>query len=109
MALVCSLVVVCACSGPSAQAIPTPAGGVLLSALPHLPGAPTAAATAKAEATGRVRLRPNPTPADHTTTPTKPPVATGPKTILGGCQVFPANNPWNENVSNLPVTRLSIR
>ncbi len=29
------------------------------------------------------------------------PSAGGP--VLGGCQVFPSNNPWNENVSKLPV------
>jgi hypothetical protein len=106
MALLCSLMVVSACSGPSAQAIPTPAGGVLLTALPHLPGSPTAAATAKAAATARATSRPDPTAAAHTTS-TKPPVATGPKTILGGCQVFPNNNPWNENVANLPVSPMS--
>jgi hypothetical protein len=106
MALTCSLVVVSACGGPSAQAIPTPAGGVVLSALPHLPGSPTAAATAKAVATARATARPDPSAAGHTTS-TKPPVASGPKTILGGCQVFPTSNPWNENVATLPVSPMS--
>ena len=36
-----------------------------------------------------------------------PPAATGGKTVLGGCQVFPSNNPWNENVANLPVSPMS--
>src|SRR5579863_449920 len=108
LALMCSLTVVSACGGPTAQAIPTPAGGVLLSALPHLPGSPTAAATARAAATAKATARPNPTATTHTTS-TKPPVASGAKTVLDGCQVFPANNPWNENVSNLPVSPMSAQ
>jgi hypothetical protein len=28
-------------------------------------------------------------------------------TTTGGCKVFPANNPWNENISKLPVSPLS--
>jgi len=107
LVLVCSLVVVSACSGPSAQAIPTPAGGVILSSLPHLPGSPTLAATARPVATARATSRPGPTPAAAHTTSPKPPAASGAKTILGGCQVFPSNNPWNENVSNLPVSPMS--
>jgi hypothetical protein len=106
MAAVMTLMVVTACSGPSEQAIPTPAGGVLLGALPHLPGSPRAAATAKAAATARATARPDPTATTHTTS-SKPPVASGAKTVLGGCQVFPSNNPWNENVSNLPVSPMS--
>jgi hypothetical protein len=107
LALVCSLVVVSACGGPSAQAVPTPAGGVILSSLPHLPGSPTLAATAKPVATARATSRAVPTTAAAHTTAPKPPVASGANTILGGCPVFPSSNPWNENVSNLPVNPMS--
>jgi len=110
MTLVCSLIVVTACGGPSVQAIPTAAGGLLLGALPHLRGSPTASASAAAttgpaatphapaQTTGKIVVH---------VTPTKPPPASGPKTILGGCQAFPSNNPWNENVSKLPVNPMS--
>jgi hypothetical protein len=110
MALVCSLVVVTACSGPSDQAIPTPGGGVIISSPPHLPGSPTAsasaAATGRAAATARAIARSTAKIIVHTTSP-KPPAASGPKTILGGCQVFPTSNPWNENVANAPVNPMS--
>jgi hypothetical protein len=36
-----------------------------------------------------------------TTTTTTTTTATGP--TVGGCQVFPANNPWNQDVTALPV------
>jgi len=106
MALVCSLVVVTACSGPSAQAIPTPSGAVAPSALPILPIPPTAPASARAAATAAATARPSEKPAAHTTS-TTPPAVSGPRTILGGCQVFPTSNPWNENVANLPVSPMS--
>ena len=61
--LVCSLVVVTACSGPSAQAVPTPAGGALLGVLPHLSDrpSPTPSASAHALATARATARPTAT------------------------------------------------
>jgi hypothetical protein len=106
----CSLVVLTACTGPNGQAIPTPSGGYLLGALPHLPGPTTAAATAAAaRASASAKPTQTSTPiiphVSHTPSPAPPP--TGGKTVLGGCQVFPANNAWNENVSNLPVSPMS--
>jgi hypothetical protein len=106
MALVCSLVVVTACGGPSEQAVSTPAGGVLLGALPHLPGPPTASASALAAATARATARPTAKPASHAT-PTKPAAGSGPRTVVGGCQVFPTNNPWNQSIANAPVNPMS--
>ena len=41
---------------------------------------------------------PAPTP---TPTPTPAPAPTGPS--LGGCQMFPADSPWNQDISGLPV------
>jgi hypothetical protein len=106
VALAGALVVLSACSGPAAQSVPTPAGGGVLGVLPHLPGPPTSA-PAKASAAVRLTLAPT----NHTPSPThapthSPAAPTAPVTALtkiGGCQVFPANNPWNENVSKLPV------
>ena len=33
--------------------------------------------------------------------------ATTPVPTVGGCQVFPASNPWNERVDQLPVAKNS--
>ena len=110
MVLVCSLVVVTACGGPSAQAIPTPTGDVAIDATPSLAGtstpSPSSIATATAQATARPTARPTGKPVTHTVA-TKPPAPSGPRTILGGCQVFPSNNPWNQNIANAPVNPLS--
>jgi hypothetical protein len=106
MTLVCSLVVVAACGGPSGQAVPTPAGGVLLGALPHLPGPPTASASAQPASTARATARPKAKPVSHTSS-TRPAAASGPRTIVGGCQVFPTNNPWNQNIANAPLNPMS--
>ena len=96
-----ALLILTACSGPAAQAVPTPAGGGVLGALPHLPGPPTPApATANATAEARLTLAPTHHSASPTHAPT--PQATS-LTKIGGCQVFPPNNPWNENISKLPV------
>jgi hypothetical protein len=103
IALACALLVLTACGGPAAQSVPTPAGGGLLADLPHLPGSPTATASTTA-------VKPKSTiPVKHLSTPTptkKPAPAPPPATSLtkiGGCQIFPPNNPWNANVSNLRV------
>jgi hypothetical protein len=42
---------------------------------------------------------PTPTPT-RTPTPTSAP---GSAPMVGGCQMFPANNPWNTDISNYPV------
>ena len=95
------LLVLTGCSGPAAQSVPTPAGGGVLGARPHLPGPATAApSNAAATAAARLTLTPShrlPSPS-HATTPQATSL-----TKIGGCQVFPPNNPWNENVSKLPV------
>ena len=110
MALICSLVVVTACSGPAGQAVPTPTGGAAIDATPRLPGAFTPSAsphiTATARATTRPTARPTAKPATHTVA-AQPPPPSGPRTILGGCQVFPSNNPWNQNIANAPVNPMS--
>ena len=46
---------------------------------------------------------PTNTPIPPTPTSTPPPPPSGAVTMLGGCQVFPTNNPWNQNISALPV------
>jgi hypothetical protein len=110
MVLVCSLVVVTACGGPAAQAIPTPTGDVPIDATPSLAGtstpSPSSVATAAAQITARPTARSTAKPVTHTVA-TKPPAPSGPRTILGGCQVFPSNNPWNQNIANAPVNPMS--
>lgn len=38
-----------------------------------------------------------------------PPPAPGGRPTIGGCSVFPADNPWNQDVSTLPVNARSAR
>ena len=103
IAVACSLLVLTACSGPAAQSIPTPSGGGLSRDLP-MSSAP--------RYPPRRRQPSNPDRRSRSSTSTRrrrrrnPPRAAAAATSLtkiGGCQVFPPNNPWNENVSNLPV------
>lgn len=54
-------------------------------------------ATDSATPPGQENTDPTPVP-----TPTPMPV-TGQGTMLGGCQVFPTDNPWNQDVTGLPV------
>jgi hypothetical protein len=108
-ALACTMLILSACSGPAAQAIPTPTGGGdLVGDLPHVPvptNSPSPSAAATAVATLKAtHLSPTPTPKPAST----PPPATS-ATKIGGCQVFPPNNPWNENISNLPVNPSSAQ
>jgi hypothetical protein len=102
MALMCALIVVTACGRPAAQAIPTPSGGGLITASPDPSGTPSAQAAATARATARATPRPT-----ARITSAKPQAPPGPRTILGGCQVFPTNNPWNQNIANAPVNPMS--
>ena len=44
---------------------------------------------------------PTSTPVPPTPTPTPPP--SGGTTMLAGCQVFPPDNPWNQDIRSLPV------
>ncbi len=92
-----TLVVLTACSGPAAQSVPTPAGGgAPMDALHQLAATPTPSRPpATAAATLKLIHR---TPA-----PTHSPVSSLARTTIGGCQVFPSNNPWNESVANAPV------
>jgi hypothetical protein len=101
-ALMCSLIVVTACGGQAVPAITTPSGGGMVAASPDPSGTPTAQAAATARATARATPR-----STARTTFAKPPAQSGPRTILGGCQVFPANNPWNQNIANAPVNPMS--
>ncbi len=107
MALMCSLIIVTACGGTSTQAIPTPSPGGTLGTSPTA-GSPTMSpsASAAASATARATARATPRPTARTTA-AKPQTPSGPRTILGGCQVFPTNNPWNQNVANAPVNPMS--
>jgi hypothetical protein len=100
IALGCALLALTACSGPAAQSIPTPAGGGLIGDLPHIgttmPAASTTAVKPKSTIAATHLSTPSPTKKPA------PPAATS-LTKIGGCQIFPPSNPWNENVSNLPV------
>jgi hypothetical protein len=105
--LASTLIVLTACSGPASQAIPTPAGGGVIGVLPHLPGSPiptasTTSANPKTAIPVKGLTTPSPTRAPSRGGAPAPPAATS-LTKIGGCQVFPPNNPWNENVSKLPV------
>jgi len=102
MALMCTLIVVTACGGSAVQAIPTPSATGLITASPDPSGTPTA----QAAATSRATIRATPRPTARITS-AKPPAPPGPRTILGGCQVFPTNNPWNQNIANAPVNPMS--
>jgi hypothetical protein len=102
MAMMCALVVLTACNGPTAQAIPTPSSGVALIALPHLPGPATPTPSALAAATAQPTARPSAKPTAPAGS-TKIRLVSGPSTVIGGCRVFPTNNPWNENIANAPV------
>lgn len=101
MLAVSSLVVLTACNGPASQPVPTPSSGDgLIGDVPHLL-APTSSPPASA-AVATARQTQN--AARHTPAPTRAavPAATS-LTRIGGCQVFPPNNPWNQSVANAPV------
>ncbi|HUZ68201.1 MAG TPA: hypothetical protein VMU65_00685 [Candidatus Saccharimonadales bacterium] len=105
MAVASSLLVLTACGGPASQAIPTPASGGLIGAPPHLSGSPkptASTAAANPKATIAVKGVKTPSPA-RATSHGDAPVPVTALTKIGGCQVFPPNNPWNEKVSKLPV------
>jgi hypothetical protein len=96
-----SLVVLTACGGPAAQSIPTPAGGGagLIADVPHVLG-PTTRPSASA---ALVKATPTPVAtraAAPTHAPSPPPTSL---TKIGGCQVFPPNNPWNQSIATAPV------
>ena len=108
MVLVCLLIVVTACGGSAARAVPTPSGG-LLGSRPSPSGTPIAPASASPQAVAAARATaasatPRPT---ARTTSTNPPAPPRPRTVLGGCQVFPASNPWNQDIANAPVNPMS--
>jgi len=91
-----AFVVLTACAGPAAQPVPTPAGGgAPADALHRLLPSPTPSATARPTATASLVRR---TPA-----PKRSPAPSLARTTIGGCQVFPADNPWNESIANAPV------
>jgi hypothetical protein len=97
--LVSSLLVLTACSGPAAEPIPTPSGGgSLVGDVPHLLG-PTSSPSASA---GVVKATPTQKATHHTVAPTRAPAPTS-LTRIGGCQVFPPNNPWNQSIAHAPV------
>jgi hypothetical protein len=100
--LVSPLMVLTACSGPAAQSIPTPAGGGagLGADVPHVLG-PTIRPSASA---ALVKATPAPSAAHHSAAPTRAPARTAASlTKIGGCQVFPPNNPWNQSIASAPV------
>jgi hypothetical protein len=100
--LVSSLVVLTACGGPAAQPIPTPSGGGagLVGDVPHVLG-PTLPPSASA---ALVKATPTPAAARHTPPPTRAPSKPATSlTKIGGCQVFPPNNPWNQSIATAPV------
>lgn len=65
------------------------------------PAAPSARAAISFSA---ATARPQPTVAPAITLPPDPITAfTGTSPTIAGCPVFPGDNPWNEDISNLPV------
>jgi hypothetical protein len=54
-------------------------------------------------ADGGVPAGPNPAP------PAGPPTSSGPNPRIGGCDIFPADNAWNRNVSGDPVDPAPMR
>ncbi len=102
--MVSALMLLTACSGPAAQPVPTPSSGDgLVADAPHLP-APTGWPSARAAV---ATARPAETVPRHSATPTRAPAPRAPAptslTRIGGCQVFPPNNPWNQSIANAPV------
>ena len=81
------LVSLAACSGGGATSASSGPAAALPVTVPSTP-APTAPPTV------------SPTAAP-TTTPAPPPAGRAPS--VGGCRIFPADNPWNTDVSNSPV------
>jgi hypothetical protein len=74
-------------------------------ATPTRTSTPTATPTRPATATPTRQATATPTKsttATATATPTLP-AGSGLVATLGGCQVFPANNAWNQDISTLPV------
>lgn len=49
-------------------------------------------------ANGLEVTQPQPTP-----TPTPTPAPSGDVPVIAGCQIFPADNPWNQDISQLPL------
>jgi hypothetical protein len=97
--LVSSLLVLTACSGPAAQPIPTPSGaGGLDGDVPHVLG-PTTSPSASARV---AKAKPTQQATHHAPAPTRAPAPTS-LTRIGGCQVFPPNNPWNQSIVHAPV------
>lgn len=45
----------------------------------------------------------SPTPVPSSSPALKPSASPSPVPVIGGCPIFPADNPWNEDVSALPV------
>jgi hypothetical protein len=79
------------------------AGG---SSSPPAPNGPAPAPTAVPTATPIGASTPTPTPSpsaspSSSATPTQP--STGTQPSIGGCTIFPANNPWNTDISSYPV------
>ena len=66
-----------------------------------MPTASTTAAKPTAKISAKNLTSPSPTRApSHGKAPVPPATSL---TKVGSCQVFPPNNPWNENISKLPV------
>jgi hypothetical protein len=80
-------------------AVPPPATPDASTATPQLPVA--APATAPAPTSVPVVIAPPPA----TSTPVPPPAAPVPGggASVGGCRIFPPDNPWNQDISSLPV------
>ncbi len=79
---------------PAATPSPTTAGTATLTATSTSTVSPTATSS------------PTSTPTSPSTAPTATPTATmvtGNAPVIGGCQVFPSNNPWNTDISSYPV------
>ncbi|MFI4927890.1 MAG: hypothetical protein ACHP7E_09425 [Burkholderiales bacterium] len=82
-------------------ATPTPAKTSTPTATPAVPATATPTKPPAATPTNSPAATASTTPT-ATATPTQP-AGSGLVATLGGCQVFPANNAWNQDVSGLPV------
>jgi len=87
-AVALSILVEVACAG-GGSALPGPFGG----------NQPTTQLTATATPTPAPSIKPSPVPSPTPTPSTSAPAVP----MIASCQVFPANNPWNTDISAYPV------
>lgn len=91
-------------SGATPTPLPTQAPTPMPSPVPTASATPRPTATPTPAPTNAPRATPTPAP---TAAPTATPAPTAPPagavSVVGGCQMFPADNPWNQDISAAPV------